>query len=428
MKASVSPPIALWLVFFVASSLVFGYAMYGKKGNADIFLPGKTTHGHYQIEMSCAACHDPDMGFQEESCLRCHAQELEAVDDSHPKSKFNDPRNADRLEKLDASRCVTCHTEHVEGRTHEMGVTVPKDYCFQCHEDIAEERESHRGMGFETCATAGCHNYHDNKALYEDFLVKHAGEPDIKSVMTLLGHPQKDKEDPSKKLTMAEADFSRHGVIPNDLILNEWHESSHAQQGVSCSDCHDQGGVWMDKPNHESCQTCHDTEVKGFLQGKHGMRLAEGLSAMTPAMARQPMHRNAGHKKLSCVSCHASHQFDREEASMKACMSCHNDEHTNQYLNSKHFGLWAEKGFDGGVSCATCHMPRLEDKEHGYVVQHNQNANLRPNEKMIREVCMDCHGLSFSIDALADPELVKRNFIGLPSEHIKSIDMATHRD
>jgi hypothetical protein len=74
-------------------------------------------------------------------------------------------------------------------------------------------------------------------------------------------------------------------------------------------------------------------------------------------------------------------------------------------------------------------LPRTEsdDPQKHYFVQHNQNDNLRPNEKMIRSVCMNCHGLKFSIDALADPELVKRNFIGLPSRHIQSIDMAEAR-
>ena len=46
------------------------------------------------------------------------------------------------------------------------------------------------------------------------------------------------------------------------------------------------------------------------------------------------------------------------------------------------------------------------------VVQHNQNANLRPNEKMIRQVCLTCHSLALSIDALADSELIRRNFCG----------------
>lgn len=47
---------------------------------------------------------------------------------------------------------------------------------------------------------------------------------------------------------------------------------------------------------------------------------------------------------------------------------------------------------------------------------------------MIREVCMNCHGLGFSIDALADPKLIANNFQGRPSQHIKSIQMAKVRE
>ena len=61
-------------------------------------------------------------------------------------------------------------------------------------------------------------------------------------------------------------------------------------------------------------------------------------------------------------------------------------------------------------------------------VEHNQNFYLRPNEKMIRPVCMQCHSLEFSIDALADIELLKSNFTGKPSRHIESIDWAKKRE
>ena len=53
-----------------------------------------------------------------------------------------------------------------------MGVTLPKDYCFICHHDVADDRPSHKGLAFTTCASAGCHRFHDNRALYQDFLVK----------------------------------------------------------------------------------------------------------------------------------------------------------------------------------------------------------------------------------------------------------------
>ena len=61
------------------------------------------------------------------------------------------------------------------------------------------------------------------------------------------------------------------------------------------------------------------------------------------------------------------------------------------------------------------------------VVEHNQNDNLRPNEKMVRDVCLSCHSLAFSLDALADSDLVRRNFAGPPARHVESIDMALSR-
>ena len=83
-----------------------------------------------------------------------------------------------------------------------------------------------------------------------------------------------------------------------------------------------------------------------------------------------------------------------------------------------------------GVSCATCHLPRevhQSGNDTRVLVQHNQNYNLRPNEKMLRSVCLNCHGLAFSIDALADAALVRSNFIGRPAGHVESIDLALRR-
>jgi hypothetical protein len=78
-------------------------------------------------------------------------------------------------------------------------------------------------------------------------------------------------------------------------------------------------------------------------------------------------------------------------------------------------------------------MPRAEHRYEEYdfktwFVQHNQNDTLRPSEKMIRPVCQSCHGLSFALDALADRDLVERNFAGAPAAHVPSLDMALARE
>jgi hypothetical protein len=46
---------------------------------------------------------------------------------------------------------------------------------------------------------------------------------------------------------------------------------------------------------------------------------------------------------------------------------------------------------------------------------------------MVRSVCASCHGLRFTLDALADPELARRNFSGRPSARVQSIDWALKR-
>ena len=54
-----------------------------------VYLPGKTSHGHYQIEMACTACHSDPLGGEEvlqEACMSCHGEEVKIADDSHPKS------------------------------------------------------------------------------------------------------------------------------------------------------------------------------------------------------------------------------------------------------------------------------------------------------------------------------------------------------
>ncbi len=420
-----------------------------------VFLPGHTSDGHYQIELACNACHTgpyADRDAMQQACEGCHGAALKEAKDDHPKSKFTDPRNADRIAVLDARYCVTCHVEHRPEITGAMGVTVPADVCYLCHADIAEDRPSHEGMAFDTCASAGCHNFHDNRALYEDFLVKHMDEAATDIEGRLL---QANLRDIVEQLP--DYPLDQHPLNPVDLaaqqwpaevtvseeITADWLASGHAASGVGCNGCHvaTEDGEWLESPSHEVCASCHRGETDGFLAGRHGMRLdvekiGQTLPAMQPASARLPMKSTAG-AELSCQSCHGAHRYDTVAAPVEACLSCHDDEHSKAYEQSPHAALWlaeqqgeAEAG--SGVSCASCHMPRF-DRDYFWgtfthnQVQHNQSANLRPNEKMIREVCLNCHGLPFTLDALADPQLIQNNFSTPPTVHVDSVDLARER-
>lgn len=432
-----------WSLWLLSSLFLGGYYAYALSNDSDHFLPGQTSHGHHQIELACDACHSESFSGQDviqKACVDCHSEELDRVEDSHPRKKFTDPRNADRLEKLDARYCVTCHTEHRPDMTAEMGVTLPEDFCFLCHEDVANNRPSHKGLSFDNCASAGCHNYHDNKALYEDFLVKHGKEPEIHERPVL---PERNlaeflsavEEKVTTPLQPEEADMPAFINAEADVI-ETWAGSAHAQSSVNCSACHMQEEVWRDKPSLKACSSCHESENNGFLKGKHGMRMAQGLSPMSPGQARLPMKQQAGGSELGCHSCHDSHSYDTAYATVDACLSCHDDKHSQAYKESSHFKLWRKEHSDPaaagtGVSCASCHMPRQETTAQGHarvIVNHNQNEFLRPNEKMVRAVCMQCHGLEFTLNALADKALIERNFSGKPQTKLASIRMALERN
>jgi mono/diheme cytochrome c family protein len=61
------------------------------------------------------------------------------------------------------------------------------------------------------------------------------------------------------------------------------------------------------------------------------------------------------------------------------------------------------------------------------VVEHNQNDNLRPPDKLVRSVCLNCHGLGFSFDALSDPSLTRKNFQTKPAHGGRTLELVRRR-
>jgi formate-dependent nitrite reductase cytochrome c552 subunit len=412
------------LVSSLAAALAYSLEGSGRR----FYLPGPTTVGHYQIELACDSCHTApfsDRNTLQAACIRCHGPELVAANDSHPEKKFADPRNAERVSLLDARFCVTCHREHRPELVSTMGLSLPQDYCQQCHQDIAQERPTHAGLGFETCASAGCHNFHDNRALYEDFLLKHLDTP---AEVTDGSSPSRQRGTSGEPLAKADADGPPFVALSAEE-LSDWEHSAHARGGVNCRGCHSTTNTgWANEVGYERCGECHAAELDGFAAGRHGMRLAVKLAPLRVADARLAMKPAASERTLGCTSCHGKHSFDTRAASVESCLGCHDDEHSRAYRGSAHEREWLSDA-EGrrGASCATCHMPRVSRNGEVSVV-HNQNDNLRPNEKMVRDVCLNCHGLEFSLEALADTKLVQRNFRGQPETQLETLTMVKKRN
>ncbi|MBT8438368.1 MAG: cytochrome c3 family protein, partial [Gammaproteobacteria bacterium] len=315
-----------WVLLTAAAGAWLAYSMMSESTDKSLFMPGPLSAGHHQLSERCDACHSDAFGGGEviqQTCVDCHGNDRVKPFDSHPAKKFKDPRNADLLENINALQCISCHTEHKPELTAKDGLTQPVDVCFYCHQDVATERPSHEGMGFETCKDSGCHNFHNNRALYTNFLLKHLDESLLLGEMILparefvslldevVDYPrekyplkplaEEDIDAPERLSAMTGAEKELPGK------KKHWLETSHAASGVNCSACHIKQGaamdtnsevsteknpVWDDHPDHAACESCHSVEVSRFLQGKHGMRLKQGLSAMTPAQARLPMKKD----------------------------------------------------------------------------------------------------------------------------------------
>ncbi len=479
---------ALWIVLSVSGAVYAAKVLY-VTGDRTALLPGQTSGVHHQFEVSCHTCHTSD-NFEDvnsvrkdlnKTCVACHKEELSEANDSHPIKKFKSPRMAKFWDKIDGRFCTSCHAEHDPDITLAGGVTLPGDFCVACHsegdQDVRVNRESHAGLTYDTCASSGCHNYHDNRALYEDFLVKHGKDPDMLNAQVHLAAATARGKQPASaaqiETYLASVDAPKFAL---DMEVEEnWAHSAHAIADVGCASCHAPEAetpeqiqaAWVEVPPEAACTECHRAEAKTFAMGRHGMRrhpeIAKprdakralkdlGMSeppdamvrlietyladpdrpaAMSTSEARVSLLPDAHGQDLTCTTCHAPHEQDLSFAAVDACLSCHDDEHSRAYKDSPHFALWtAELAGDlppgSGVTCATCHMPQTE-KGGKILTNHNQNETLRPNEKMIRPACMSCHGLSFAIDALADPALVLNNFSGQPDRHIDSVDWALKR-
>jgi predicted CXXCH cytochrome family protein len=416
---------ALAVALLAAPIALIGLPFGGRGQN--VYLPGPTSDGHHQIEDKCAECHVRFSGASDQACLRCHGQALRDSNDSHAPSKFDDPGRAAQLAIVDARSCLPCHREHRPEARDRGTVTTAVTFCIGCHADVVRDRASHKSLSADGCAAAGCHNYHDNQSLYRDFLVKHRDEP------PLLGDPRV----PVRRRTDPAATSPPPPDAPEAVasqphyaqVLTDWSASAHARGQVNCTACHagTAGAApapWRDQVDQATCARCHAGERAGWEAGRHGMRAAVGLAAMTPQKARLPMKREAP-GPLGCTSCHGAHLFDRRWAAVEACQGCHDDPHTRAYRGSGHERSWQrEQRGEGppgsGVSCATCHMPRKSKGADELAVVHNQNANLRPNDRMVRSVCMSCHGVGYALTALADEPLIERNFPEAPSPTIRT--------
>ncbi len=95
-----------------------------------------------------------------DNCLQCH----DRPNDRHPTYRFSEPRFKEAVNQIDATTCITCHTEHQEERVSVVSI----NYCMNCHQDLEVENDpldiSHKNLiakeEWFTCIQ--CHDFHGN--------------------------------------------------------------------------------------------------------------------------------------------------------------------------------------------------------------------------------------------------------------------------
>lgn len=104
-----------------------------------------------------------DFGTQDvtvKNCLECH----DRPNDRHPTYRFSEPRFKEAIQNIDATTCITCHTEHEEERISVASI----NYCMNCHQKLVVENDpldiSHEALiakeEWFTCIQ--CHDFHGN--------------------------------------------------------------------------------------------------------------------------------------------------------------------------------------------------------------------------------------------------------------------------
>lgn len=380
-------------------------------GGHPILQPGKTSDDHHLISEACGSCHTPFVGVANEACETCHRRELEH--NTHPVAVFDDPRWASSQQAERALLCTGCHREH---HGDSRALQIDAGFCFACHDDVVAKRASHATFAPTTCGDGGCHNYHDNSVLNEAFLRRELAAPVLESGPGLRAEPRVLRR-PRPRPAPAAVPQVPAGLAAESAIVARWRASAHAGANVGCIDCHQpEGRPLVLRPGRSVCGKCHAFAAETFLGGKHGVRGRVGLSPLEPRLARRPMRPRHPSQpaSLGCGSCHEPHRVDTTFAATSACLLCHADRHSLAFADSPH-ARPQKSSLGGAITCATCHLPRTSSADpQKVVVEHGNTFTLRPRDRMLGSVCLDCHGLAFAMSSLYDDALVENNFRGRP--------------
>ncbi len=347
--------ISLWF----DRGLAFSPGQVTGKSQAGVIIDGYTSHADF--EKSCGNCHQPLKTNLATSCLSCHTDIRQQVQ--------NGQGAHSQIEKI--NQCSSCHPEH-RGRNfdptlasfqlfdhsktsfslirHQENYDTTPMSCSACHAG-----PDFTGVSNQTCYR--CHIKYDNN--FSQAHTQDYGED------CLACHDGLDR--------MQNFDHSQSGF---PLV------ASHAQ--VKCADCHQSNQI---QATPRECSGCHPEPAlhRGvFAQACEACHTAQSWSPakvdnqpfghlQTAGFSLERHQVDYSNQAITCATCHAS---DLQTFDLQVCIECHTardpvfiNDHMQQY----------------GTNCLVCHdgVDRLSDFEH---------ANFFPLDGSHASLaCTDCH-------------------------------------
>jgi hypothetical protein len=374
-------------------------------------MPGQVIEGHAKWEDSCTQCHKRfDKSAQTTLCLDCHKdvrKDVEQKQGSHGRYQ-------------EQQECKACHTEH-KGRTENIAPITEQTFdhertdfpirgahadakkveCKACHKPKVKYRDApsdcygchkkddtHKGKVGAACA--GCHIDRNWKEIRFDHDT------------TRYKLRNKHVEAPCKSCHAND----RYKDTPMDCYSCHKKDDKHkGQEGTKCEDCHDDRS-WKKAP--------FDHNKSRFpLMGKHAQAECKKCH-LTPAFKDASMDCYSCHKKddkhkgdygEKCETCHGASDwksitFDHElhtqyplrgQHITTTCASCHKGNlykektPTDCYVchkkNDTHKGRFGEK-------CERCHTER---DWKVLLFDHNRDTVYRLKGYHRRTACDSCH-------------------------------------
>ncbi len=397
----------LWLA--AASALLVAFLVFADMGSTS---PGPLSAAHARVdglsERDCAACHGDGERDMAASCNACH----EAIGDQLVRGDgFHGALG-------DASRCGTCHAEHLGDDLPLVGARA-----FERAGYAPRETYDHAGLGFGlegVHADLACVECHANA----DAAVLATGE------VRFLGASQdcaSCHEDPHDgRMVRACADCHGQTAPFTDVAAFRHTDDfplTGAHAGVACADCHAPGSAYevealggRDAPPARDCATCHESpHSEPFVRAvaslveraagatcaschpvapvvddasSHAARVA-AAPFTAPDLARtRELHPAGGfplvapHDAVDCGDCHDPNAIlgARAPRSPDACGACHDDPHGDQFAD----------GPFAGVGCLTCHE-RAHFAPAAFDVALHERTAFALEASHARASCDSCH-------------------------------------